>query len=58
MPIHICPVCGTRHLINAVEHPFAYGRQLTCGPQCKHRLRQQVRQRILAELALRAAAKE
>ncbi|AEV24691.1 MULTISPECIES: hypothetical protein [Azospira] len=58
MPIHICPVCGTRHPINAVEHPFAYGRQLTCGPQCKHRLRQQVRQRILAELALRAAAKE
>jgi hypothetical protein len=58
MPIHICPVCGTRHPINAVEHPFAYGRQLTCGPQCKHRLRQQVRQRILAELALRASAKE
>ena len=40
MPIHICPVCGTRHPINAVEHPFAYGRQLTCGPHCKHRLRQ------------------
>lgn len=58
MPIHICPVCGTRHPINAVEHPFAYGRQLTCGPQCKHRLRQQVRQRILAELALRASAQE
>ena len=47
-----------RHPISAVEHPFAYGRQLTCGPQCKHRLRQQVRQRILAELALRASAKE
>lgn len=58
MPIHICPVCGTRHPISVAEHPFAYGRQLTCGPHCKHRLRQQVRQRILAELALRAAAKE
>ncbi len=58
MPIHIYPVCGTRHPISVAEHPFAYGRQLTCGPQCKHRLRQQVRQRILAELALRAAAKE
>ena len=51
MTFHTCPVCGTRHEVNATRHYFAYGRQLVCSPHCKTVLPEWVSARILAEMA-------
>jgi len=31
---HICPICGKKHVVNAVRHRFAYGKQLACCLEC------------------------
>lgn len=51
MPVHVCPVCGARHVVSSVLHLLAYRRNLTCSPSCKAAFGQQVRRRILAEMA-------
>ncbi|MBS0353756.1 MAG: hypothetical protein JSR83_07615 [Proteobacteria bacterium] len=51
MPVHVCPVCGARHVVSSVLHQLAYRRSLTCSPSCKATFGQRVRRRILAEMA-------
>ncbi|HUO44487.1 MAG TPA: hypothetical protein VMT94_06185 [Burkholderiales bacterium] len=46
---HRCPVCGAEHEVSMARARFAYGRQLTCGPDCEA----ECRRRLLA--AYRAA---
>lgn len=55
MPIHVCPVCGSRHEVSSVLDRLAYGRFLTCSPKCKASLAGLVRRRTLAEMAEAAA---
>jgi hypothetical protein len=31
---HICPICGRKHVVNALRHRFAYGKQLACSFEC------------------------
>ncbi|MDB5807943.1 MAG: hypothetical protein JWN94_65 [Betaproteobacteria bacterium] len=40
---HQCPVCGTLHEVNAVRAQFAYGRQLSCSPDCEAERRRRIR---------------
>lgn len=43
MPVHICPVCGVAHDVSPVRAQFAYGRQLTCNPDCEAERRRRLR---------------
>jgi hypothetical protein len=33
--MHRCPVCGRSHGVTPARASVAYGRQLTCGPDCE-----------------------
>jgi hypothetical protein len=35
MVSHTCPVCGRRHAVREARAEVAYGRQLTCSPECE-----------------------
>jgi len=39
--LHLCPVCGKKHFVNAVRHRFAYGKQLACSMNCDIEKRRQ-----------------
>jgi hypothetical protein len=40
---HQCPVCSRLHYVSTVRAQFAYGRQLTCSPDCEAERRRQSR---------------
>ena len=40
---HECPVCGTVHEVSVVRGQFAYGRQLSCSPDCEAERRRRSR---------------
>jgi hypothetical protein len=54
MTIHVCPVCGKSHAVNAARHSVAWGRQLTCSCECESEHRRRVREQLL-EAVLRAS---
>jgi len=41
--LHRCPVCRVEHKVSAARAQFAYGKQMTCGPDCEAERRRQVR---------------
>jgi len=40
---HICPVCGRSHEVREARAEVAYGRQLTCSPECESERRKRRR---------------
>jgi hypothetical protein len=40
---HTCPVCHCDHEVRAARDAVAYGRQLTCSPDCESVRRRQMR---------------
>ena len=40
---HICPVCGQAHQVRVARAELAYGRQLTCSPECESERRKRMR---------------
>jgi len=38
-----CPACGKTHAVNAARAAVAYGRQLTCSPECESLRRRRMR---------------
>jgi len=50
--VHTCPVCSTRHEISAVRAELAYGRQVSCSPECEGERR---RRRRVVPLPILAA---
>jgi hypothetical protein len=51
MVTHTCPICSRTHEVREVRAAFAYGRQLTCSPECESERRKRMRQRPAGELA-------
>jgi len=43
MQSHCCPVCGTLHDVSEGRAYFAYGRQLSCSPDCEGERRRRSR---------------
>ena len=41
--LHRCPVCRAVHKVSPARAQFAYGRQLTCSPDCEAERRRKVR---------------
>ena len=41
--IHRCPVCGVLHAVRPARAEVAYGRQLTCSPECEGERRRRAR---------------
>ena len=52
MVTHTCPICSRTHEVREVRAMLAYGRQLTCSPDCESERRKQMR-RPAAEAASR-----
>lgn len=46
MIIHVCPVCGKSHAVNAARHSVAWGRQFTCSCECEAERRRRMRQQV------------
>jgi hypothetical protein len=42
-PLHCWPVCGALRPVRHARAQFAYGRQLTCGPDCETERRRRSR---------------
>ena len=53
---HRCPVCRKLHDVPAARAQFAYGSQLTCGPECEAARRRRIRAAYLA-MTLRAVGR-
>ena len=47
--MHDCPICGRRHEVNEARASVAYGRQLTCSPECEGARRRLARGAILPD---------
>jgi hypothetical protein len=43
MVSHVCPICGQRHAVREARAEVAYGRQLTCSPECESERRKRGR---------------
>jgi hypothetical protein len=43
--LHRCPICGVRHEVRQARAEVAYGRQLTCSPECESERRRRRRHR-------------
>jgi hypothetical protein len=41
--VHRCPVCGAPHEVKPVRAEMAYGRQLSCSPDCEAERRRRLR---------------
>jgi len=35
VPLHRCPICNKAHEVSEARAEFAYGRQLSCSPECE-----------------------
>jgi hypothetical protein len=44
MVTHVCPICSQTHEVRVVRAALAYGRQLTCSPECESVRRKRMRQ--------------
>jgi hypothetical protein len=51
-----CPACGVTHAVNAARASVAYGRQLTCSPECESAERQRMRGEVRRSRALPCGA--
>ena len=51
MVTHTCPICSRTHEVREVRAALAYGRQLTCSPDCESERRKRMRQRPEGESA-------
>lgn len=51
MVTHSCPICNRTHEVREVRAALAYGRQLTCSPDCESERRRRMRQRPEGESA-------
>jgi hypothetical protein len=49
MVTHVCPICSLTHEVREVRAALAYGRQLTCSPDCESERRKRMRQRPAIE---------
>ena len=61
MILHTCPVCGRVHPVGEARAALAYGRQLTCSPDCESERRKRMRGhpfRPLAATRYEASASE
>jgi hypothetical protein len=54
MVTHTCPICSRTHEVREVRAALAYGRQLTCSPDCESERRKRMRQRPAGEQAASA----
>jgi hypothetical protein len=43
MVFHTCPICGCSHPVRDARAQVAYGRQLTCSPECESERRRRRR---------------
>jgi hypothetical protein len=50
MILHTCPVCGRAHPVQQIRAELAYGRQLTCSPDCESERRKRMRHRPFCPL--------
>jgi len=57
MIVHVCPVCGKPHAVNAARHSVAWGRQFTCHTACESERRRRIRNRLLAACHARMQGK-
>jgi hypothetical protein len=51
MVTHTCPICDRVHQVREVRAALAYGRQLTCSPDCESERRTRMRQQPEGESA-------
>jgi hypothetical protein len=51
MVTHTCPICSRTHEVREVRAALAYGRQLTCSPDCESERRKRMRRRPAGEQA-------
>jgi len=60
MVLHTCPICGRSHAVREARAAVAYGRQLTCSPECESERRRRQRNRptrpLVAGATKRAAS--
>jgi hypothetical protein len=54
---HTCPICTRSHAVREARASVAYGRQLTCSPECESERRRRRRNRPLRPLAVVVEAK-
>jgi len=45
---HVCPICARAHRVREARASVAYGRQLTCSPECESVRRKRMRERPAA----------
>lgn len=45
---HVCPICNSTHAVREARAALAYGRQLTCSPDCESVRRKRMRERPAA----------
>jgi hypothetical protein len=45
---HVCPICSRTHAVREARDSVAYGRQLTCSPECESVRRKRMRERPAA----------
>ncbi len=50
MVSHRCPICGLTHQVREARAELAYGRQLTCSPECESERRCRMRHRRAGSL--------
>jgi hypothetical protein len=41
--VHLCPICGKRHLVNEARHRVSYGKQYSCSSECEAKRRKEWR---------------
>ena len=58
MITHSCPICNRTHEVREVRAALAYGRQLTCSPDCESERRRRMRQRPADETGSSARPRE
>jgi hypothetical protein len=51
MVTHTCPICSRTHEVREVRAALAYGRPLTCSPDCESVRRKRMRERPAGEHA-------
>ena len=51
MVFHTCPICGQGHDVRESRAQMAYGRQLTCSPDCESERRKRMRYHPFRPLA-------
>lgn len=51
MVSHICPICGQTHEVRESRAQLAYGRQLTCSPDCESERRRRMHDHPFRPLA-------